>query len=110
VARGKFGNVSAGAHLFYSSAAGQTYSIEGSEISVLVHAKVPLSSKFAAGLGVQWFDNDYGSGGIAAGTDYVRVTGALDWNPVAGLRVQPEVSYTTESKVWNAALRFNRTF
>lgn len=111
VARAKLGNASVGAHLFYADDTAGRYAIEGSEFSVLVHGKVPLSSTFAAGLGIQWFDNEHAaSGGIPAGTDYVRVTGALDWNPVAGLRVQPEVSYTTESKVWQAALRFNRTF
>ncbi|HHZ10056.1 MAG TPA: porin [Rhizobiales bacterium] len=107
VARVKMDAFSAGVHVFYSNAA-NAYTVGNSELSVLGHARVDLSNTFAVAASVQWFDRDLATSGGTA--DRFQYTGAIDWRPVAGLRIRPEVSYTTGTKAVEAAIRFDRSF
>ena len=115
VARGNLGMVSLGAHVFYASAPGTIYSVDGaSEWSVLAHAKVAATDKLAVQASVQWFDAQY-----AIYDDYWQVAGGLDWRPISGFRVMPEIRYTSELDIggvaiaddrWEATIRFQRSF
>lgn len=128
VANGNFGAFSVGGHLFYASgpgtAVGHTniYSISSgifggaltsSEFSALVYAKAKVTDTLAIAGAFQWFDSEYG----AVGVDHAwEVTGGLDWTPVAGLRIRPEVQYGKIDTVigtddaWRATVRFDRSF
>jgi hypothetical protein len=107
VARGSFGMFSVGAHVFYASAANTIYSVDGaSEWSVLGHAKVNLNEKFGVTGSVQWFDRGY----VIGDDDRWQIAGGVDWKPVSGLRIRPEVRYTTDVEVWEATIRFDRSF
>ena len=106
VARGNFGIFSVGAHVFYASAAGTVYSVDGaSEWSALGHAKVNVTDKLGVTASVQWFDRNH-----VAGSDRWQIAGGLDYKPVNGLRIRPEVRYTTQVERWEAAIRFDRSF
>ena len=110
VGNAKFGMVDVGAHLFYASGP-SIYTIGGSEFSVLAYAKANVSQTLAIAAAVQYFDDEY-----LASNDTWQVTGGLDWRPVSGLRIRPEIQYTTTDTIvgdvdnWRAAIRFDRTF
>ena len=111
VGNAKFGMVDVGAHLYYASGPGSIYTIGGSEFSVLAYAKANVSQTLAIAAAVQYFDDEY-----LASNDTWQVTGGLDWRPISGLRIRPEVQYTTTDTIvgdvdnWRAAIRFDRTF
>lgn len=106
VANGSFGAFSVGAHLFYASGP-SIYSVDGgaSDFSVLAYARADVSETLAVAGSVQWFDND----NIVADDEW-WITGGLDWRPVSGLRIRPEVQYRVEAENWRAAIRFDRSF
>lgn len=111
VANAKFGMFDVGGHLYYASGAGSIYTIGGSEFSAVVYAKANVSQTLAVAAAVQYFDDEY------LLSDHTwQVTGGLDWRPISGLRIRPEVQYTTSETVlgdddnWRAAIRFDRTF
>jgi hypothetical protein len=122
VANGNFGAFSVGGHLFYSSGFGSIYNIgsgifgnalTSSEFSALVYAKAKVTDTLAIAGAFQWFDAEHG----AVGVDHAwEVTGGLDWTPVAGLRIRPEVQYGKIDTVignedaWRATVRFDRSF
>jgi hypothetical protein len=70
-----------------------------------------------AGVGYKVSD-DLGFNAQVAGTDNdtLAVAANVKWNPVAGLLIQPEVTYTSfDNKIadgdqWNGMIRFQRTF
>lgn len=111
VGNAKFGMFNVGAHLYYASGAGSIYTIGGSEFSVLAYASVDVSQTLAIAAAVQYFDDEY-----LLSNDTWQVTGGLDWRPISGLRIRPEVQYTTtdtgfgDVDNWRAAIRFDRTF
>lgn len=124
VANGNFGAFSVGGHVFYASgpgtAVGHTniYSISSgifagtsSEFSALVYAKAKVTDTLAIAGAFQWFDAEYGANDHAW-----EVTGGLDWTPVAGLRIRPEVQYgkvdtgLVSDDAWRATVRFDRSF
>ncbi|MEO3998618.1 porin [Mesorhizobium sp. CAU 1732] len=115
VVNATFGLFSVGAHAYYSSG-DSIYAIDNpfggvSEISVLAYAKANVNEKLAVAAAVQWFDDEN------AFDDTWQLTGGLDWRPVSGLRIRPEIQYTKtdapagfDDSNWRAALRFDRSF
>jgi hypothetical protein len=87
-----------------------------SEYSVLGYARGKLTDTLAARASVQWFD----ASDAGVSLEAWQVIGGLEWTPVAGLAILPEVRYTTaEANVggvsvsadqWRAGLRFQRNF
>lgn len=110
VGNAKFGMVDVGAHVYYSSGP-SLYTIGGSEFSAVVYAKANVSQTLAVAAAVQYFDDEY-----LASDETWQVTGGLDWRPISGLRIRPEVQYTTVDTglgnvdAWGAVIRFDRTF
>ena len=111
VANAKFGMFDVGGHLYYASGGGSIYTIGDSEFSAVVYAKANVSQTLAVAAAVQYFDEEYSI------DDHTwQVTGGLDWRPISGLRIRPEVQYTTTETIvgdvdnWRAAIRFDRTF
>lgn len=120
VANAKFGMIDVGGHLYYSSGINSNplstyssiYNVGGSEFSVLAYAKANVSQKLAIAAAVQYFDDEY-----LTSDETWQITGGLDWRPISGLRIRPEVQYTTtddailgDSETWGAIIRFDRTF
>ncbi|NRC57408.1 porin [Neoaquamicrobium sediminum] len=70
-----------------------------------------MSQTLAIAAAVQYFDDEYN-----AANDTWQITGGLDWRPISGLRIRPEVQYTTTDTIggdvdsWRTAIRFDRTF
>ena len=95
-----------------------------SEFSVLGYARADLTDTLAVLVSAQYFDNKHTrkfDENDAAGAhanpfkSQWQIIGGLDWRPVSGLRVRPEIRYTTKARdntreIWEAAIRFDRSF
>src|SRR5690606_2483102 len=82
-----------------------------SEWSVSAYARAALVDKLSGKLSFQWFD------GVGIYDDAWQVAAGLDWAPVTGLNIVPEVRYTKadllaggDVEAWEGRLRFQRSF
>jgi opacity protein-like surface antigen len=108
-----FAPITVGAMVFYSSGPSvyQILSPAGgvSEISAAGYAKVDVTESLAIAGAVQWFDDT-----PVFADDVWQFTAGLDWRPIwsggRGLRIRPEVQYTTEIEQLRVAVRFDRAF
>ena len=120
-ANGKFGAFNVGAHVLYSSAANHAYAIQSSmfggansEISVIGYGSVDVTDTLAVVAQGQWFDAEYD----ALASDAFEVTAGLNWRPITGLQIRPEVQYgqvkgaagVADVDGWRSVLRFQRSF
>jgi hypothetical protein len=116
-----FNPVTVGLQVQYGSDASSAYGaryVDGvfgsnltSEWSVAGYARAQLVDNLGAKLQVQWFD------GVGGFDDAWQITGGLDWAPVTGLNIVPEVRYTKadlaaggDVEAWEGRLRFQRSF
>ena len=120
VANANFGMFTVGGHLYYSSSPFTPYSIgsgifgdSGSEFSVLAYGTAKLTDTLSAGLAFQWFDDEY----LIANDGTFEITAGLNWTPVAGLQIRPEVQYGKTDFIgggsddrWRSTIRFQRSF
>ena len=62
-----------------------------------------IMHNLAAGLRVEWFRDDDGTRVNSFAENYIGVTGGLNYTPIAGFTVRPEVRYdrTTENKAFD---------
>ena len=98
------------------------YSVDGrSEFSVMGYAKADVTDTLAVLVSAQYFDNkhqrnfDNNAGVLNVRKEQWQIAGGFDWRPVSGLRVRPEIRYTTKARdtsreSWEAAIRFDRSF
>jgi hypothetical protein len=120
-ANGKFGAFNVGAHVLYSSAANHAYAVQSSmfggansEISVIGYGSFDINEKLAVVAQGQWFDAEYD----ALASDAFEVTAGLNWRPITGLQIRPEVQYgqvkgaagVADVDGWRSVLRFQRSF
>ena len=118
-ANGNLGMLALGGQVFYSSGANSWYQVgkdalweNDSEFSALVYAKANVSEKLAIAGAFQWYDTEYDAGFDNAW----EVTAGLDWRPVNGLRIRPEVQYGSvdtivgDASAWRSTIRFDRSF
>jgi hypothetical protein len=103
-----FAPVTIGVQAFYSSGP-SVYAIFSpgggvSEWSFLPFARVDVTETLAVQGSVQWFDD------TAFSDDIWQVSAGLDWRPIGGLQIRPEVRYTTEVESWEGIIRFDRAF
>lgn len=108
---------SVGLHVFYAQggglvgAANNRFAVVSpasgrvSEWSVLAHASVRVDPSLDIKGHVQWFREN-----VVGEPDTWQVVGGLNWRPVDGFSVQPEISYTTNSRQTSASIRFQRSF
>ncbi|MEO3998619.1 porin [Mesorhizobium sp. CAU 1732] len=117
---GNLGIVALGGQVFYSSGAGSWYRVgkdalfaNDSEFSALVYAKANVTEKLAIAGAFQWYDTEYNAGADGSW----EVTAGLDWRPVTGLRIRPEIQYGKVDFVGGgdddrirSTIRFDRSF
>ncbi|MCC0043424.1 MAG: porin [Brucellaceae bacterium] len=85
---------------FYTSGAG-TYRVNAAQTSwsVLAVATIQATQTAAFNASAQWFD-----------TGVWQFRGNVDWRPISGLRIRPEIAYTTATNTWGGTLRVQRDF
>ena len=119
-ANANFGMFTLGAHVYYSSASNTPYSIGSelfgdthSEFSARIYGTAKLTDNLTALAGFQWFDDEY----LIANDGTFEITAGLNWTPVAGLQIRPEVQYGKTDFVgggsddrWRSTIRFQRSF
>ena len=95
-ANANFGIFTVGAHVYYSSSPFTPYSVgsdifgdTGSEFSARAYATAKLADNLIGLVGFQWFDDEY----LAANDGTFEVTAGLNWTPVTGLQIRPEIQY-----------------
>ena len=117
-----FGMFTLGGQVYYASGYTPIYAIGSSywgdtesEFSAVVYAKAAVTETLGVAAAFQWFDHEYAANPLI--DDGYEVTAGLDWTPINGLRIMPEVQYNKvnyvgggDQDVWRTAIRFQRSF